>query len=280
MNGNIENTEKNIEIIEDKQRKPRVVISKLHSLPHPNAKFDQQLKMIKVYVIASNKGQKPVKTTDLTNMIDFSIGYVSGSNKFLEEIGLLERRGLGLYVPTQTAIDFYNSIEWRDDNKAKDILRNLIEKSWIWETTKQHLLINNGKSSIEDLIRRLGSDCQADMKLHRLCFNSIIEYLTYVNLVREDIDGTIIINETQSTNNATILKPENKLEIKETSIDIPKKQQEDSLIIESKKKEVKELDFLIYKSSGIELKLLPTIKNIEILKKFLDVISLEINETV
>jgi hypothetical protein len=40
--------------------------------------------MIRVYVIASNKGQKPVKTTDLANMIDFGIGYISGTNKFLE----------------------------------------------------------------------------------------------------------------------------------------------------------------------------------------------------
>jgi len=277
MDDNIVVTENNNEIIEDKQRKTRVVIPKLHSLPHPNAKFDQQLKMIKVYVIATNKGQKPVKTTDLANMIDFSIGYISGTNKFLEEIGLLERRGLGLYVPTQTAIDFYNSLEWRDETKAKEILRNLIEKSWIWETTNQHLSINNGKSSLNDLIRRLGMDCQADQKIHRLCFNSIIDYLKYVNLIKEDIDGNLIVNDTKSISNI-IQKPENQVEKKENYIDNPRKQQEDNLIIDSKRKEVKDLDFLILKSSGIELKLLPTAKNIEILKKFLDVISLEINE--
>lgn len=280
MNDIIVGMENNNRIIEDKQRKTRVVIKKAHHLPHPNAKFDQQLKMMKVYVIASNKGQKPVKTTDLANMIDFSIGYISGTNKFLEEIGLLERRGLGLYVPTQTAIDFYNRIEWRDETKAKEILRNLIEKSWIWEATNQHLSINNGKSSLDDLIRRLGMDCEADQKIHRLCFNSIIDYLKYVNLIREDIDGNIIVTDIKSINNINIQKPENQLQNEENYLDNPRKQQEDNFVIESKKKDVKDLDFLILKSSGIELKLLPTAKNIEILKKFLDVISLEINETV
>lgn len=276
MNGNIENTENNKAIVEDKQKRKRVVTKKLHNLPHPNAKFEYQLKMIKVYVIATNKGQKAVKSTDLANLIDFSIGYVNGTNRFFEEIGILERRGLGLYIPTQAAIDFCNSLEWKDEAKAKEILKKLIEKSWVWETTQQHLSINDGKSSVTDLIRRLGLECQADQRLHKLCFNSIIDYLKYVNLIKEDIDGNITANEAGLID-TNIEKPIVQLENKINTTDATKKPQEEKIPIELAKKEAVDLDFVIYKTSGIELRFLPTNKNVEKLKKFLEVLSLEIN---
>ncbi len=55
------------------------------------------------------------------------------------------------------------------------------------------------------------------------------------------------------------------------------KTREENISTELTKNDVKYLDFVIYRTSAIELRLLPTNKNVEKLKKFLEVLSLEIN---
>jgi len=179
QNDNSENTNEAL-------RKKRVVTSTLYPLPHKSSTIEQHLMIIKAYIIATNEGKKAVMYKDFKDLVDFHHTYVSSNNKFLEELGLIESESYGKYVPTKKAIEFQRYKKWNQDDKALDILRELVTESWFWNSTKQILLMREDGAGEKEILSKLGADSNADPVKHTMSLKILIKYLEYVGLVKRD----------------------------------------------------------------------------------------------
>lgn len=171
--------------------KAKRAITKLkHPLPSYDTSFEKHFEIIKAYVVASNEGSKPVGWKDLEGIVSIDPSKVSANNKFFCDLGLIKEaeKQRGKYFPTKNAIDFAKIKDW-DEDEAKSILRELILKSWFWESTRQLLEVRK-KVSEKELLGKLGIDSRADPEKHLPSLKVIVEYLKYVELIREE-DGTI-----------------------------------------------------------------------------------------
>lgn len=169
-------------------KKKRIVTSTEHSLPDKGSSIEMHIKIIKAYTITSNEGKKAVSYKDFKDLVDFYYRSVSANNKFLEELGLIASAGSqGMYVPTKYALDFQRYKKWGQEDKALDILRELIKSSWFWQSTKQLLLMREDGADEREILNKLGADSKADPERgHIRSLKILLKYLEYVGFIKRD----------------------------------------------------------------------------------------------
>lgn len=172
-----------IEGIEPSKR-TRVVTQMKYPLPDSRTDFDpHHLKIISAYASLSMNGSKELKYTDFSlTSLGFNNQFVSGNNKYLENIGLITPCGGGNYKPTQDCIDYNNSNKWNKLEDAKKTLKKLIIETWFWRET-QALLELNKICTKEELIQQLGHIAEAEPEKHKRSLRTLIDYLLYVSLI-------------------------------------------------------------------------------------------------
>lgn len=177
------NPDNSTEGIESSKR-TRVVTQTKYPLPDSRTDFDpHHLKIISAYASLSLNGTKELKYSDFSQAsLGFNSQYVSGNNKYLENIGLIIPTGGGKYKPTQDCIDFNNSIRWKKIEDAKKSLKKRITETWFWEETRA-LLDLKKICTKEELIQHLGHVAEADPEKHKRSLRTLIDYLLYVSLV-------------------------------------------------------------------------------------------------
>jgi len=148
---------------------------------------ESQIEILKAYVVASERGKKPVSYRDVGNIVKIHPVDVSKCNKFFSDIGFLEKEGKK-YLPSKFVIDFYNNSQF-DPEKSKNLLREPIEKSWFGELTKK-LLIYRKVVDQEELISKIGIKAEAIEK-DKPALKQLIEYMEFVKFIRKisDSDG-------------------------------------------------------------------------------------------
>jgi len=178
-------------------------------------KFQDHLETIKAYYNLSNKGEKGLKYTDFQGIVSFHAQKVSGLNKFLEAIGFIEavKGKHGQYKPTKMLVEFQKALEHNYEDKAKEILRNVLVKTWFFESVRNVLQMKE-KVSINELTQKLGYDSGADSKIHNTPLKMLVEYLKYAEIIQEE-DGKFSL--------ANFDFPETKNEEASKSIEEPKK---------------------------------------------------------
>jgi hypothetical protein len=178
----------NNEIVPPSDKRTRNVVPTDFPLPDPRADFEpHHIKIIQAYATLSQRGSKELKYSDFTkNILGFNSQYVSGNNKFLESIGLLESGNKsGYYLPTKDLIEFSNYHKFSKHEPAKDILKKHLLETWIYETA-ENLLSTNGNVPIEVLIEELAWKSKADLNKHKRSLKTIISYLSYSELINVD----------------------------------------------------------------------------------------------
>jgi hypothetical protein len=174
------------------KRQLKKVFTRLnYPLPSYQLNFEKHFEIIKAFVELSKDGKKPVSWRDFKGLVSVDPHRVSENIKFFESIGLIRvaEKERGKYYPTEETIRFLKAKVWKEE-EAKNILRQLVVNSWFWQNTKQLLNVRNGKCSKDELIRKLGIDSGASEK-HLSSLNILIEYLKYVELIKEE-NGTIL----------------------------------------------------------------------------------------
>lgn len=168
----------------ESSKKTRVVTQTKYPLPDGRTDFDpHHLKIISAYASLSLNGIKELKYSDFSQAsLGFNSQYVSGNNKYLENIGLIIPSGGGKYKPTQECIDFNNSISWEKIEDAKEILKKRIEETWFWAETRALLELKK-ICTREELIQHIGHVAEANPKKHKRSLRTLIDYLVYVSLI-------------------------------------------------------------------------------------------------
>lgn len=168
-------------------KKKRVVTRTTYALPDKGSSIELHLKIINAYVIATNEGQKAVSYKDFKNLADFFYGYVSSNNKFLEELGLIASSGShGMYVPTKHGIELMRYKKWGQEDKALDILKELVTASWFWQSARQVLLMREDGANEREVLNKLGADSKADPEKHIAPLKVLVKYLEYVGFIKRD----------------------------------------------------------------------------------------------
>lgn len=177
------NPDNSTEGIESSKR-TRVVTQTKYPLPDGRTDFDpHHLKIISAYASLSLNGIKELKYSDFSQAsLGFNSQYVSGNNKYLENIGLIIPSGGGKYKPTQECIDFNNSISWEKIEDAKEILKKRIEETWFWAETRALLELKK-ICTREELIQHIGHVAEANPEKHKRSLRTLIDYLVYVSLI-------------------------------------------------------------------------------------------------
>lgn len=208
-------TVENLEINYDESKKrTRNVVPTEFPLPHIGGDFEpHHIRIFHAYSQLSPKGLKELKYSDFTrNLLDFNPQYVSGNNRFLESIGLIELGSRqGYYKSTQDLIEISNNIRYNKIEQAKAIIRNHLNDSWFYESAK-NLLLMNGKVTINKLIEELAWKSKADLNKHQKGIKTLISYLSYAELINVDNESDeVYLNESLVQEKISI-SPEDKKE--------------------------------------------------------------------
>lgn len=190
MTSNIPNDDK------ESSKKPDIkkkVFSDLKfPLPSKDISFDKNFEMISAYVVGSSYGKNPVGYKELAPYVSFNAVAISGSNKFLEHIGIIQNyENSQRYIPTKLAIDIHNATQWKNDVEKKSLLRKALHNSWFWTHARQLLEIQKSMKKYT-MIEKLGQICMANPKVHARPLSIIVEYLKYSELLIDDNDELTI----------------------------------------------------------------------------------------
>ena len=190
MNSELDNTiVKNIENGGASKKRTRNVTPVKYPLPFPYTAFEQHhIVILRAYAKLSYSGSKELKYDDFSkDFLGFNSQYVSGNNKFLENIGFLEStKKQGYYKPTKDAIDLANDFEYEKFDNAKKIIKKHVENTWFHNSAKAFLEMRKQVSK-EELIKQLGYESKADLKKHKGGLDTLVSYLAFAGLI--DLDS-------------------------------------------------------------------------------------------
>ena len=166
---------------EPNKRKKKKKIKSKYPLPHSKISLDSQIGILKAYVVTSERGENPVSYRDVGKIAKINADDISKCNKFFCDVGFI-RKIDRKYLPTKCTVEFYNTSQF-DLDRAKDFLREEIEKSWFGLLTKK-LMEYRESVNENELISKLGIEAEATKK-DKLALKKVIEYMEFVKFIRK-----------------------------------------------------------------------------------------------
>ncbi|MFW9787159.1 MAG: hypothetical protein ACFFE2_15810 [Candidatus Thorarchaeota archaeon] len=113
-------------------------------VPTSGVSFDDQVRIIRAYVVLSENGKNPVHYKDVMRITRLGRTQISGVNSFMVMLGLLVNTSRGNYSPTEAAIDFSNC-DPGDENFTQ--IASILEKSLLFRNVNRYLRIHGGGMS-------------------------------------------------------------------------------------------------------------------------------------
>ncbi len=173
-----------------KKEKPRVLSAEV--LPSDRHPFSTHFEVVKRFVTLSHNGNLPI---DASRVEGEGIPTQAGSLnvRFLKAIGLLTTTDRGLYLPTQEAMRFVSARSVSDE-KARPILKKLVEGKWFVEIARSYLNPTNPIS--EDVfLGELAIAAQTDKEKREQALGVIVEYLVYAGIVTQTESGLLLAHD-------------------------------------------------------------------------------------
>ncbi len=204
---------------EGKEKKKGANAELKYPLPDKRISLDSHFDIIKAYVVASNNGKNPAGYKELEPFNKIITTLVSGCNKFFENLEIITKSEVGKYLPTEKGIDLCKALQWKDENLIKEAMQKIVESTWFWNQTKQYLMINEHVTR-DELIQKIGLNCEADPQKHTRSLDKLIEYMMTAKLIVEK-DGKFILGKTEKHENGSkpkILLDPNKVEESKSNI--------------------------------------------------------------
>jgi len=159
-----------------------------YSLPRADMSLENEIAALKGLVQFSNKGEKPVKYNEI-KIPNIHPTRVSAELKFFTSIGLAERKERGIYVPTKKAIEFVNTLNWKEED-AKQIIRDVFSESWFGDLVIKMLSIGK-EVSLSDIVGELGKTVEGDPKRDEKAIKRLVEWLEYAGIIKVDENGIV-----------------------------------------------------------------------------------------
>ena len=166
-----------------------------YPLPNAEMKFENEIAILRAIVEFSNKGEKTIISKDV-KVPRVSRPRIGGMLKFFESINLLTKVDKqGEYKPCRELIDFVNNLNWGKEEKAKEILRQILLKTWFGDLTVKLLRVK--ELSIDDLIAELGTEAMANSEKDKKKITRLIEWLKYTDILEIDENNKVKIKKVE-----------------------------------------------------------------------------------
>src|SRR5437899_3758142 len=161
------------------------------ALPSERFSFETHSEILRQFVVRTKQGAEPI-----------GAGAVEGGTvpkqaaalnvRFLTSLGLLreDEKANNKYVPTPTAIKFVSTRSVSDE-KARPILRSVVEPSWFGEFTR-NWFNTRPVTGEEEFVKELAIYSEvSDMSKKEQALKTIVAYLTYSGMVARGDDGSL-----------------------------------------------------------------------------------------
>lgn len=174
--------------------RPKKVLKPKFHLPSDNLTVEKQLKVLRSFVAASDRGAKAVNYKDVAGFSGFGKTNVSSCNKFFEESGMIVVQKRGNYVPHKRIID-YADVYDHNEEEAAGFLREIVAKTWFGELALARLSVDKNIPK-ESLIKSLGSEMGGELSRRaKRGINALVEYLEVSKTVQVDSEGQVRMGE-------------------------------------------------------------------------------------
>ena len=186
MENESERREKTEEPSVERTRTPRSRVHTRYILPSDRHSFEVHFDILRRFVSHSHNGTEPISASRVEGQ-GIPVQAASMNVRFMRDIGLLEMRGRGQYVPTQESIRFVTALSVGRD-KAMPILRGLLSSMWFTELA-QSLFAARPVISEDEFLGELALASVTDMQAKGPALQVILEYLVYTGIVERDERG-------------------------------------------------------------------------------------------
>ena len=176
-----------------------------YPLPRADMSLEKEIDVLKGLVQFSNKGDQPVKYDEI-KIPKIHPTRVSAELKFLASIGLAERKAKGIYVPTSKAIEFVNTLNWKKEEDATQIIKEVISKSWFGDLVIKMLNITK-EASLGNIISELGKTVEGDPKKDVKAIKRLVEWLKYAEIIEIDENEIVHLKEVSTSQNVEEKSP-------------------------------------------------------------------------
>lgn len=178
------------EKVEEKTRRKKT--KRKYPLPRADMSLENEIIVLKGLVQFSNKGKEPVKYDEI-KIPNVHPTRISVELNFFASIGLAERKKKGKYIPTQKAIEFVNSLNWKEED-AKRIIRDVLSESWFGDLVIK-MLSTGKKASLSNITSELGKTVEGDPKKDKKAIRRLVEWLEYAGIIKVDENEIVYLME-------------------------------------------------------------------------------------
>lgn len=165
---------------------PKVKVYSRYQLPSDRTPFSTHFDILARFVTHSRNGTEAIAAERVEGE-GVPVQAAQMNVKFLTSIGLLKFDSKGLYVPTQETIRFVNAKTVEDD-RARPILRALIETAWFAEIA---LGVLRTRPLVTDdaLVGELALAAETNKEKKGPALRVLVEYLVWAGVLKRDERG-------------------------------------------------------------------------------------------
>ena len=171
----------------------RVRVHSNYVLPSDRHPFSVHLEIVRRYVNLARNTALPAENVEGPGIPVQSAGM---NVRFLKDIGLLTASSRGKYSPTEQAISYIYA-RTADENRAKLILRQVLQNKWFTDATLAHLR-TTPVTTREQLLNELALVAQTDRQVKGPALAVLLDYLVYAGIINEDEQGIKLGTSVQS----------------------------------------------------------------------------------
>lgn len=172
---------------EGSKRRPAQRVDAQHPLPSDRFSFAKHFPLLQNAVMRSNFGARPIDSEAMEEGVGKQAGQLNAA--FFVSIGLMEKISRQ-YLPKEACVKF-SKLLTIDEDRARGILRPVIEATWFAEAVRNCLSIKQTAGE-ETLMRELAIACEvSNFQAKESSFRILLHYLEWTGILKRTEDGSL-----------------------------------------------------------------------------------------
>ena len=156
-------------------------------IPNSDVKFDDQIKVLRAYVVLFNKSSEDIHYKDVMKITRLNRTQVSGLHSFLVMLGLLEFSKRGYYIPTESVRKMCAGLPGTEDFAE---IKSSVSESPLFKKVRDFFLVH-GDSPKQDLTEFILDESGGTISSR---VENAIEWLIRTRILEENEDEILVLS--------------------------------------------------------------------------------------
>jgi hypothetical protein len=165
---------------------PKIRVHSRYILPSDRYSFAVHFDVLRRFVALSRNGTEPIAAGKVVGE-GVPLQSASINVRFLTDVGLLDAKDRGQYVPTMETVRFVNALSVSPE-RAKPILKALIERTWFADIAKSIMAAKSVMTESE-FLGELAIAAETDKSKKEPALRVLLEYLLFTGIITRDERG-------------------------------------------------------------------------------------------